>query len=131
MGSIGEPLIGLTYSPSDVARHGTLVLRSSNVQGGRLAFEDNVFVQMDVPDRAIAKAGDVLICVRNGSRRLIGKCAMIDKQTAGSAFGAFMSVFRSKHRRFVYLQFKSAMIQRQIGKMVLGATIKSDHEPRT
>jgi type I restriction enzyme S subunit len=122
MGEIGEPLIGLTYTPGDVSSYGTLVLRSSNVQDGRLAFDDNVFVQMDVPDRATTRAGDILVCVRNGSRRLIGKCALIDDRTAGAAFGAFMSVFRSDMNRFVFFQFQSSTVQRQIGE-VLGATI--------
>jgi type I restriction enzyme S subunit len=36
LGDIGQSLIGLTYSPSDVKRAGTLVLRSSNIQDGRL-----------------------------------------------------------------------------------------------
>ncbi len=122
MASLGEALIGLTYSPADVQDSGTLVLRASNIQNGRLAFVDNVFVEMDVPDRAITRENDILICVRNGSRRLIGKCAVIDGQTAGSAFGAFMSVFRSEQNQFVRLQFESQVIQRQINE-VLGATI--------
>ena len=80
MGQVGECLIGLTYSPLDVRDYGTLVLRSSNVQGGRLAFDDNVFVDMEIPARAITRTDDILICVRNGSRQLIGKCALIDKK---------------------------------------------------
>lgn len=122
MGSIGDALIGLTYSPSDVQEFGTLVLRSSNIQNGRLTFDDNVFVEMDIPDRAITRKNDILICVRNGSRHLIGKCALIDEKTAGSAFGAFMSIFRSVQNEFVLHQLKSKVIQQQINK-VLGATI--------
>ncbi len=53
MGHVSECLIGLTYSPLDVREFGTLVLRSSNIQNGRLTFDDNVFVEMDVPLRAI------------------------------------------------------------------------------
>ena len=73
MGQVSECLIGLTYSPFDVCDFGTLVLRSSNIQNGKLAFDDNVFVDMDVPTRAITRKNDILICVRNGSRQLIGK----------------------------------------------------------
>jgi type I restriction enzyme, S subunit len=122
MGNIGESLIGLTYHPSDVKRSGVLVLRSSNIQNGRLAFDDNVYVEMDLTERVITKENDILICVRNGSRRLIGKCVLIDKETAGSAFGAFMSVFRSKYGRFILFQFQSDIIKRQINE-VMGATI--------
>lgn len=122
LGNIGTTIIGLTYSPSDVKEFGTLVLRSSNVQSNKLAFENNVFVKMDLPDRVIVSEGDILICVRNGSRQLIGKCALIDAKTAGSAFGAFMSIYRSESSRFIFYQFQSNIIQNQINE-VMGATI--------
>lgn len=122
MGQVGECLIGLTYSPFDVRDFGTLVLRSSNIQNGKLAFDDNVFVDMDVPARAITRKNDILICVRNGSRQLIGKCALIDDKTAGSAFGAFMSVLRSDSAKFLFFQFQSSILKRQIDE-VMGATI--------
>lgn len=122
LGRISDCLIGLTYSPFDVRDFGTLVLRSSNIQGGRLAFDDCVYVEMEVPPRAITRKNDILICVRNGSRQLIGKCALIDESTAGSAFGAFMSVLRSESAKFLFFQFQSDILKRQINE-VMGATI--------
>lgn len=122
MGDIGQSLIGLTYNPSNVKDYGTLVLRSSNVQGGQLAFENNVFVDMELPKRVMVEPDDILICVRNGSRQLIGKCALIDDRVKGAAFGAFMSVYRSKYSRFIFYQFQSHIIQKQIEE-VMGATI--------
>ena len=65
LGDIGQCLIGLTYDPSNVTSDGLLVLRSSNVGDGVLEFQDNVFVDMDVPKRIIVRDGDLLICVRN------------------------------------------------------------------
>ena len=44
LGQIGECIIGLTYKPENVVKHGLLVLRASNVQNGRLAYTDNVYV---------------------------------------------------------------------------------------
>ena len=79
LGTLGDVLIGLTYAPSDVRRYGTIVLRSSNIQNDALAFEDNVFVDMEIPERIMVRTGDVLICVRNGSRPLIGKTALLDE----------------------------------------------------
>lgn len=122
LGDIGQSLIGLTYSPKDVSDDGVLVLRSSNVQNGRLAYEDCVFVQMELPDRVMVKEGDILICVRNGSRQLIGKCALIDNSAQGFAFGAFMSVYRTEAYGFVFYQFQSDIIQSQINE-TMGATI--------
>ena len=122
LGEIGKPVIGLTYKPSDVSDEGTLVLRSSNIQDGALAYENNVFVKHDVPQRVITCEEDLLICVRNGSRSLIGKCALIDLKAAGSAFGAFMSLFKSDESKFVYFQFQSRVIKKQI-EDTMGATI--------
>lgn len=122
LGDIGNCVTGLTYSPNDVSEFGTLVLRSSNVQNGQLAYKDNVYVDMSLPERVVVKEGDILICVRNGSRRLIGKCALIDENSEGNAFGAFMSVFRTKLYPFIFYQFQSNLIQNQIQEN-MGATI--------
>ena len=121
-GEIGESLIGLTYKPIDIRSDGVLVLRSSNVQKGILRFDDNVFVEKDVPERIMVRPGDILICVRNGSRDLIGKCVQIDERARGMTFGAFMAVFRSPFHDFVHHQFQSRVIKRQIHEH-LGATI--------
>ena len=122
LGDIGNCIIGLTYSPSNISPKGVLVLRSSNVQDGRLSFDDNVFVDTEIPDKLYVRNNDVLICVRNGSRGLIGKSVLIDEQARGMTFGAFMSVYRSAHNRFVFYQFQSETIKRQIDAH-LGATI--------
>ena len=66
---------------------------------------------MQVPERVMVKEGDILVCVRNGSRQLIGKCALIDKATVGAAFGAFMSIYRSDANKFIFYQFQSNLIQ--------------------
>jgi type I restriction enzyme S subunit len=122
LGDIGESLIGLTYRPSEVRKYGTLVLRSSNVQNGTLCFDDNVFVEADIPERIMVRPGDILICVRNGSRDLIGKAALIDERAIGMTFGAFMGVFRSNHGHFLLHVFQSGIFKKQINEH-LGATI--------
>ncbi len=122
LGEIGQCIIGLTYSPRNVSDSGVLVLRSSNVQNGKLAYQDNVFVNMELPERVIVKEGDILICVRNGSRQLIGKCALIDQKAEGFAFGAFMSIYRTSAHDYIFYQFQSDLIQNQINE-TMGATI--------
>lgn len=122
LGDVGESLIGLTYRPTDVRSYGTLVLRSSNVQESELRFEDNVFVEADIPERIMVRPGDILVCVRNGSRDLIGKSALIDGRAIGMTFGAFMAVFRSEHGKLLHQVFQSEIIKKQINEH-LGATI--------
>ena len=123
LGDIGTNYIGLTYSPKNVTDGtGTLVLRSSNVQDGHISYEDNVYVNSDIPEHLKTKKGDILLCTRNGSRNLIGKCAFIDTNSVGHSFGAFMSVYRTKYSDFIFQVFISDIFKNQINKF-LGATI--------
>ena len=122
LGELGQSLIGLTYDPQDIDPSGVLVLRSSNIGNNSLQFGGDVYVKTDIPDRIVARRDDLLICVRNGSRPLIGKCTLIDERAVGMTFGAFMSVFRSDDNRFVFHCFQSDIIKRQINEH-LGATI--------
>lgn len=122
LGDLGHVKVGLTYKPENVSEFGTLVLRSSNIQNDRLAFQDNVFVDIPVGEGATVQSDDLLICVRNGSRKLIGKTTLIDKRADGMAFGAFMSAFRSELNHYLIWLFQSKIIQAQIEEN-LGATI--------
>jgi type I restriction enzyme S subunit len=122
---LGHVISGLTYSPDDITEEtGVLVLRSSNIQGGRLTFDDNVFVKVKEEDFNPVKKNDILICVRNGSKSLIGKCALIDNNAEGMAFGAFMAVFRGDYNEYLIHVFNTDIYYREIHRN-LGATINS------
>lgn len=122
LGSLCEVLNGLTYSPNDVRESGVLVMRSSNIQDDALSFDSSVFVNMDIPSKCFVEKNDILICVRNGSRDLIGKCAKIDERCIGMAFGAFMAILRTPLHGFILHQFRSDEMKKQIAER-LGATI--------
>ena len=112
LGDIGETNIGLTYKPSDVSLSGVPVLRSNNIQNSEMDYSDLVYVTSDVPERAYAQKGDILICARNGSRALVGKSAIIDKD--GMAFGAFMAIFRSICNPYIQLFINSYVFRGQL-----------------
>lgn len=112
---LGTARNGLTYAPEDVATEGILVLRSSNIQNDELAFEDNVYVNMRIPREIVLQENDLLICSRNGSRELIGKCALIDKETAGNTYGAFMCVYRSLYNPFIHYVMLSDIFNYYLG----------------
>ena len=124
LGEVGEIINGLTYSPEDVVEKGLLVLRSSNIQNDQLSFHDNVYVKHDNADFNPVKEKDVLICVRNGSRNLIGKNVIIPKELEGVAFGAFMTVYRSQFNDYISQVFNSDIFKKSV-QMNLGATINS------
>lgn len=106
---------GLTYSPSDTCdeKDGTLVLRSSNVQNGKIVLNNNVYVKKRIPDYLMVKNGDILICSRNGSKELIGKNAIINNIDA--TFGAFMMIYRSKNPKLMYYVLNSNIFQYYLG----------------
>ena len=113
LGMIGETNIGLTYRPADkTISGGTLVLRSSNIQNDRMDYSDTVYVSCEIPERAMIHKGDILICARNGSRALVGKCAIVDKD--GMAFGAFMAKYSSPFNQYIKLFIDSPSFRQQL-----------------
>ena len=112
---VAKCFTGLTYKPENISDSGTLVLRSSNIDENKLVFEDNVYVQMDIPERTVVHENDLLICVRNGSKRLIGKAAMITKEAEGMAFGAFMTILRcfDINSKYLYYTWQSEKTKKQ------------------
>ena len=100
LGEIIDTNIGLTYSPTDIVQSGGIaVLRSNNIQNGEIVYNDLVYVSKTVPEKCMAKKGDLLICARNGSRALVGKCAIIKEN--GMSFGAFMALIRSPFNSYI------------------------------
>jgi type I restriction enzyme S subunit len=121
---LGKLINGLTYRPKDVRKKGLLVLRSSNVQNGRILLDDCVFVREDINGANITSPNDILICVRNGSKRLIGKNAIIPEGLPLATHGAFMTMFRANNPSFVFQLFQTESYKYQV-KADLGATINS------
>lgn len=122
MGDLGDTNIGLTYSPADVSNDGYPVLRSNNIQRGRLDLSNLVRVRPRPKDSVIVQPGDMLICARNGSRALVGKAALIEELPEPMAFGAFMAIFRSSINRYLHL-FVSSPVFRQVIDEVNTTTI--------
>jgi type I restriction enzyme S subunit len=124
LNELGELINGLTYSPDDVRDKGLLVLRSSNIQNGRIELNDCVYVREDIKGANLTEPKDILICVRNGSKNLIGKNAIIPKGLPLVTHGAFMTVFRAINPEFVFQLFQTDYYDTQV-KADLGATINS------
>ncbi len=110
LGEIVDTNIGLTYSPSDIIQNGgTEVLRSNNIQNGKIVYDNLVHVSKNVPEKCLSKKGDLLICARNGSKALVGKSALIEQD--GMAFGAFMAIVRSPINPYI-LHFINSPVYR-------------------
>lgn len=113
LGDIGFSNIGLTYKPSDISTEGIPVLRSMNIQDGKIVYNDLVYVNTKVSEDKMCKKGDILICARNGSKKLVGKCAIIEDE--GMSFGAFMAIYRSECNNYINRFINSSVFKIQLG----------------
>ena len=114
VGDIAESNIGLTYKPSDICDNGIPVYRSNNIQNRRIDITDLVRVDTKILNKQYLAVGDLLICARNGSRRLVGKCAIIRELSEPSSFGAFMAVCRSAYNPWIYLLLNTSYFDRYL-----------------
>ena len=107
LNDFGSFFRGLTYSTADVSNdnEGIGVLRSTNIQDNRLILDrDLVFVNKTCTAEQRLKKGDVVICMSNGSKTLVGKNAEFDQDISYDlTIGAFCSIFRPKNIFAKYL----------------------------
>lgn len=113
---ISESFIGLTYKPSDVSESGWIVLRSSNIQNGQLDYNDIVKVNIDVPEKLHVKQNDIIICARNGSKKLVGKSAIVRNIDVPTTFGAFMAICRTSFYEYMAKYLLSPLFFTQLRK---------------
>ena len=104
--NVSNSYIGLTYKPTDIDEKGIIVLRSCNIRNGKLALDDIVRVSSSISEKLLIEENDIIICARNGSKRLVGKSALIRDLTEPMTFGAFMAICKTPiyEYMFAYLQ---------------------------
>lgn len=103
---LGEFQRGISYKPEDVSNKGTLVLRSGNIQENKIDIrKDLVYVTKFIKPELLLKSNDIVICMSNGSKSLVGKSAeFIVNNTIGDVtVGAFCSFYRPKNEIVKYI----------------------------
>ena len=116
IGTISESYIGLTYKPCDISDCGTIVLRSSNIKNGKLNLDDIVRVNIQINQKLMVGVNDILICARNGSKKLVGKSALITRLDEPMTFGAFMAICKSKFSKYIFIFLQSSYFFTQLNK---------------
>ena len=111
---LGDYFIGLTYKPESVTNEGTIVLRSGNIQRGKFDLSGIVRVNTNIRDKLFVKPGDILMCSRNGSAKLVGKSTVIPEIDEPMTFGAFMTVFRTPYNDYLKFFFQSDSFRKQL-----------------
>ena len=109
---IGTTNIGLTYRPTDIDTQGIIVLRSCNIVNDEINLTDLVRVRTSIRENQFVQKDDILICARNGSRSLVGKCALIPELDEKVSFGAFMAVYRTPYFKYIVHFLRSNFFRR-------------------
>lgn len=132
LGELGYGVRGVGYKPWQSGTTPMVgrvqLLRSNNVQDGRLNFNDVVYVdECCVSDGQRMRVGDILICAANGSRNLVGKAAplLVEREVT---FGAFMSVFRchdNNQAAFVGHLLNSGTYKQKLDDILTGSAINN------
>lgn len=102
MSQMGHILRGVSYNGSrDLFPHDTdgsvRLFRSNNIYNSKIDLANLQYVNKNrVAHHQLMNSGDILICMANGSKNLVGKAAIYNiEESHKYTFGAFMGVFRT------------------------------------
>jgi type I restriction enzyme S subunit len=124
-----EIIRGITYNSGNVISDGgTLVLRSTNIQSNKLVFSEGTkqFIDVIPKSKLVLKDRDLIVCMSNGSKRLVGKSAVFHQDDYNGIItaGGFCAIFRSKNTLTPYL-LQSAMWKRYLHILLAGSSINN------
>lgn len=116
--NISESRNGLDYVAEDVCgpddAGSTLVVRSSNLDGNGMVFDDCVYLSKRIPSVLRLRKDDIVIVRTNGSRELVGKNALVPNDGVGT-IGAFMLLCRTPYPRYLHWILNSQLFPRYLG----------------
>lgn len=136
LGDVGECLRGVAYrGDSDLSAfdtsHTKRLLRSNNVQDAAVITTDIQFVNSDrVSEKQVLRERDILICMANGSKALVGKAGFFNVSDGYEyTFGAFMGCFRTgstdANPTFVFYLFQTGRYRNYINNLLAGSSINN------
>ena len=131
LGDLIEQIRGVSYKPEDLCdslnEDGIPLLRASNIQDGKLNFEDIIYIdKKKVKSNQYLKSGDILVCSSSGSKELVGKAAFVENDLS-MTFGAFCKVIRPKIccPKYIGHFFDSPYYRKRISASSAGANINN------
>lgn len=133
---LGKCLRGVSYKgDSDLSTHDTpgtkRLLRSNNIQNAVVVTHGLQFVNAKrVSLHQILKQNDILICMANGSKALVGKAGIFTLSDGHEyTFGAFMGCFRTNSAEanpaFVFRLFLTGRYRDYINNLLAGSSINN------
>ncbi|WP_248930350.1 restriction endonuclease subunit S [Paenibacillus hamazuiensis] len=117
--SLGDIVYDFRYgtsSKSDYNNKGTPVLRIPNIGDTSIELDDLKYLsETEVDSSNTVSEGDILIIRSNGSKDLVGKCAIVGENCNGYAFASYLIRIRTIGvlPEYVYFLLKSESTRRQ------------------
>ena len=107
------------------------LLRSNNIQDAKFDSNDVQYIRRNiVRDNQILKTYDIMICMANGSKQLVGKnCIFTEALNEKYTFGAFMSCLRAKkadtNMNYMFDLLNSTQYWNNIALLLSGSSINN------
>ena len=132
LGEVAECIRGVTYNAaadlcSGSDENGVPLLRANNISGGKINYEDVLFVNRSkVKSSQFLIPGDILVCASSGSKKLVGKAALV-RSKEDMTFGAFCCAVRPKAISPLMLghYFQSSAYRSAIENVCTGSNINN------
>ena len=132
LGDMGELVRGVGYKPDDVGMEYSNthlpILRSNNIQNGKIKFSNLYFISKNrINEYQILKEGDIVICMSNGSKELVGKTAEFNGYNCPISFGLFCAVFRpaKEYYEITKYLFQTTTYREHIRLLLTGTNINN------
>ncbi len=136
LGDFGVYHRGVAYNPdadllAEDAQDSVRLLRANNVQDSTVDLDGLQFVRQEcVAERQYLRNGDVLICMANGSKALVGKAAKFTLSDGMRyTFGAFMGCYRADplavSSDFAFYLFQTEVYRSHLANLLAGSSINN------
>lgn len=133
LNELGKVIRGVSYKPEQVITkndsNAFMLLRSNNISPN---FKTN-YIEVYYIDNSVLKSeqelrlGDIIICMSNGSKELVGKASEITEMpNVKSSVGSFCAIYRPHpDSQFVKYLFQSSEYRKQIALLLSGSNINN------
>ena len=127
LGEIGIFYRGHSYKATDVSSEGLLVLRSNNISNDSITLNTGLqYVTKKCNNEIILENNDIVICMANGSKNLVGKSGIFHKKNEFQTVtaGAFCSIYRTQNSLSRYL-FQTDKYKKYLSILFSGTNINN------
>lgn len=106
------------------------LLRANNIQNGNFVPNDVQFVKKScVSEEQVLHSNDILVCMANGSKPLVGKNCFLNVRNGVYTFGAFMGCIRARTpstcMKYIFQIMNSTTYWENISLLLSGSSINN------